>query len=109
MPSTRECVRRPQSSLPFHTPAIGTARKVQSHVPEAPHDAIGGALAREQLKDRADGALHLLVGIEHDLVVVEDQPDRQWKPQLALGGFVELAAMEDLLRNQYGLPTCWMR
>src|SRR5215471_238560 len=61
---------------------------------EAPHGAVGGALAFEQVEDRADGALDLLIGIAHDLVVFVDEADWQGEAQLASGRLVKLVAVE---------------
>ena len=74
--------------------AIRTAREAQAKLLEPSYNAVGCALAFEQFEDRANRALHLAVGIEHDLVFVEDKADRQCKPQTASGCLIELAAVE---------------
>ncbi len=73
---------------------VGTTREAQPQFLEAPHGAVGGGLAFEQIEGHADRALNLPIGIEHDLVVLEYEPDRQREPQFAPGRLVELAAME---------------
>jgi hypothetical protein len=73
---------------------IGTTREAQPEFLEAPHGAVGGTLAFEQFEDHADRALDLPIGIEHDLVALEYEADRQREAQFAPGGFVEFAAME---------------
>ena len=71
------------NKLAIPCPAVCSARETQAKLLEALHNAVGGALACEQFEDRSNCALHLPVGIEHDLVFVEDEPDRQRKPQIA--------------------------
>ena len=48
----------------------------------------------EQREDRPDGALHFLVGIENDLVVVKYQTNWQGKTQLTFLRSVEFTAVE---------------
>src|SRR6202040_6330 len=74
--------------------AVRTAWKVQPKIMEAPHHRVGGAFLFEKLEDGADRALDLLVRVEDNLVVVEDEPDRQWESQFTPGGFVQFAAVE---------------
>ena len=74
--------------------AIGAPRKLQTELVEALHDAEGCALLGEQIKDPAHRALDFPIGVEDDLVVFEDEADRQRETQLALGGFIQLAAVE---------------
>ena len=73
---------------------MGAAGKAQAQFVEALHHGVGGALLFEQLEDAANRTLHLLVGVEHDLVAIPDEADRQRKAQLALVRFVELAAVQ---------------
>src|SRR3954470_16100439 len=79
-------------SVPCTT--VGTTREAQSKFLETPHSAVGGTLAFEQIEGHANRALDLLIGIEHDLVVLEYDPDRQRETQCASGCFVKLAAVE---------------
>ena len=51
--------------------------KRKAEILEALDHGVGGTLAFEQFEDGANRALHLAVRIEHNLVVVEDKPDRQ--------------------------------
>jgi hypothetical protein len=94
MPSTRECVSRPQISLPIPCPTICAARKAKAKLLEALYNGEGTAFAREQLEHCPNRALHLPVWIEHDLVFVENKPDRQCEPQIASRRLVELATVE---------------
>src|SRR6202049_5284771 len=56
--------------------------------------AVRAALSFEQFKDRSNGALHFLVRVKCNLVVVKDQANRQREVQLTLLRFVELATVE---------------
>ena len=73
---------------------IGSARETQAKLLEALYDAESGTFACEQFEDRPNCALNLSVGIEHDLVFVEDEADRQCEPQIASRRLVELATVE---------------
>ena len=79
MPSARMRQPTPEKfSVPRAT--VRTAREAQPEFLEASHSAVGGALAFEQVEDHADGALDLPIGIKHDLVALECEPDRQFRP-----------------------------
>jgi hypothetical protein len=73
---------------------ICSAGETQAKLLEALYNAEGGAFACEQFEDRPNRALHLPVGIENDVVFVEDEPDRQCEPQIASRRLVELATVE---------------
>src|SRR5215471_21716389 len=51
--------------------AIRPTRKAKPQPLEAPDYGVRTALSFEQFEDRSNGALHFLVGIERNLVVVE--------------------------------------
>ena len=57
-------------------------------------DAKGRALAGEQIEHHAHGAPDFLVGIEHNLIAVPNQPNRQGEAQLTLGSLVEFTSVE---------------
>ena len=59
--------------------AIGAAGKAQAQLVEALHHGVGGALRLEQLEHAADRTLHLPVGVEHDLVALVDEANREGK------------------------------
>ena len=59
---------------------------------EVAHHRAGRAGAVEGVEDEADGALHLLVGVEHELSAgVEDHAQRGPHPQLAAARLVQLS------------------
>jgi hypothetical protein len=66
------------------SPAIRAPREAQIEFIVALHDGEGCVLSREQIKDRADCALDLLIRIERDLVALKDKSDwqgeTQWTP-----------------------------
>ena len=76
------------------SPAVGPARKAKTKLLEAPDHRIGAALSLEQFEHRPNGALHFLIGVERDLIVVENKADRQSEAQLTFVRLVELAAVE---------------
>src|SRR4051794_14302982 len=80
--------------LPVPSASVGASREAQPALLETADNAVGGTFLLEQLEYSMDGSLHLLIGIEDDLVVLEHQSNRQRKAQLTPGGFVELTAME---------------
>ena len=58
---------------------------------EVAHHRAGRAGTAEGVEHEADGALHLLVGIEHELAGgVEDHTQRRTDPQLAAARLVQL-------------------
>src|SRR5215470_8704134 len=72
--------------------AVRPTRKAKTQLLEALDHAIRAALSFEQFKHRSNGALHFLVGVECNFVVVKNQTNRQGEVQLTLLRFVELAA-----------------
>src|SRR6266478_1682001 len=74
--------------------AVRPTRKAKTQPLEALDYGVRTALSFEQFEDRSNGALHFLVRIECNLVVVKDQTNRQREVQLTLMRFVELAAVE---------------
>jgi len=76
------------------SPAIRAPREAQIEFIVALHDGEGCVLSREQVKDRADCALDLLIRIERDLVALKDKSDWQGETQFALGRLVEFTPME---------------
>src|SRR6516225_7153334 len=70
--------------------AVRSTRKEKAELVEALNHSIGAVLLFEQREDRADGALHFLVGIENDLVAVKYQTNWQWKTQLTFLRPIEL-------------------
>src|ERR1700730_18550010 len=74
--------------------AVRPTRKAKPQLLEALDYAVRAALSFEQFKDRSNGALHFLVRVKCNLVVVKDQANRQREVQLTLMRFVELAAVE---------------
>jgi hypothetical protein len=74
--------------------AVRPTRKAKTQLLEALDHAVRAALSFEQFKHRSNGALHFLVGVECNLVVVKNQTNRQGEVQLTLLRFVELAAVE---------------
>src|SRR6202040_732823 len=74
--------------------AVRPTRKAKPQLLEALDHAVRAALSFEQFKDRSNGALHFLVRVKCNLVVVKDQANRQREVQLTLMRFVELAAVE---------------
>jgi hypothetical protein len=73
---------------------IRATSEAQIEFIEALDDAECCTLECKQIEDRTDCALDLLIWIEDDLVVLENKSDRQGEAQFALGGLVELTAME---------------
>jgi hypothetical protein len=74
--------------------AVRPTRKAKPQLLEALDHAVRAALSFEQFKDRSNGALHFLVRIKCNLVVVKDQTNRQREVQLTLLRFVEFATVE---------------
>ena len=75
--------------------AVGALRKPQLLPAEVVHDRVGAAGLMEDVEDQPDGALHLLVRIEHDAPLVGvAQANRQREAELTFLGLVELAALE---------------
>src|SRR5215467_7773352 len=74
--------------------AVRPTRKAKTQRLEALDYGVRAALSFEQFKDRSNGALHFLVRIERNFVVVKNQTNRQREVQLTLMRFVELAAVE---------------
>jgi hypothetical protein len=74
--------------------AVGPPGKAQAKIVEAADHPVGAALLLEQLEDGAHRPLDLLVGVEHDPVVLEHQADRQREMEFTLGRLVEFAAVE---------------
>src|ERR1700693_3438044 len=74
--------------------AVRPTRKAKAQLLEALDHAVRAALSFEQFKDRSNGALHFLVRIECNLVVVKNQTNWQGEVQLTLLRFVELATVE---------------
>jgi Transposase IS66 family len=94
--------------------AVRTAWKVQPKIMEAPHHRVGAVFLFEKLEDGADRALNLLVRVEDNLVVVEDEPDRQWESQFTPGGralFIRLYCRSkrtcaSVVRHAQSKPLC---
>src|ERR1700693_6070493 len=74
--------------------AVRPTRKAKPQLLEALDHAVRAALSFEQFKDRSNGALHFLVRVKCNLVVVKHQTNRQREVQLTLMRFVEFAAVE---------------
>src|SRR6266566_408077 len=74
--------------------AVRPTRKAKTQPLEALDYGVRTALSFEQFEDRSNGALHFLVRIERNLVVVKNQTNRQREVQFTLVCLVELAAVE---------------
>src|SRR6202140_1378137 len=74
--------------------AVRPTRKAKTQFLEALDHAVRAALSFEQFKDRSNGALHFLVRVKCNLVVVKDQTNRQREVHLTLVRFVEFATVE---------------
>ena len=88
----------------YERPRAGTRgdalRPRDSLLPEVAHHRPRGAGALEGLEHETDGALDLLVGIEHQLSIgADDVPQRRGHRQLAAARLVELSA--DQARAQH--------
>src|ERR1700682_2486370 len=73
---------------------VRPTRKAKAEFLEALDHGVGSALSLEQIKDRSNGALHFLIGIKRNLVVVENKADRQREVQLTFACLVEFTAVE---------------
>src|ERR1700680_1686003 len=71
-----------QSAIPGAT--VRPTRKTKTQLLEALDHAVCAALSFEQFKDRSNGALHFLVRVKCNLVVVKNQTNRQREVQLTL-------------------------
>ena len=77
--------------------------EAQPEFVEALDDAKGRALAGEQIEHHAHGAPDFLVGIEHNLIAVPNQPNRQGEAQLTLGsGLHSVEARADDVQLRLG-------
>src|SRR6266436_4873892 len=76
--------------------AVRPTRKAKTQPLEALDYGVRTALSFEQFEDHSNGALHFLVRIERNLVVVKNQTNRQREVQFTLVRLVELAASQAL-------------
>src|SRR6266700_2395770 len=53
--------------------AVRPPRKAKAKLLEAPDHGVGTAFSLEQFEDRSNGALHFLVRVERNLIVVENK------------------------------------
>ena len=70
--------------------AVGPPGKAQAKILEAADHPVGAALLLEQLEDGAHRPLDFLVGVEHDLVILEHQADRQREMEFTLAALLSL-------------------
>ena len=86
----RRLGQRPPEHLAMSRATVHTTGKGQSLLGKGSHRLEDGAHLAERGKQAADALLHLLVWIEHDLIVRGvDQTDGQPQPQLAASCLVE--------------------
>src|SRR6266550_7737191 len=74
--------------------AVRPPRKAKAKLLEAPDHGVGTAFSLEQFEDRSNGALHFLVRVERNLIVVENKANRQSEVQLTFVRLVELTSVE---------------
>ena len=84
----------PPNKLSIPYPTVGASWEAQTSFLKAAHRAVSCTFFRKQFEDRANSALNFLVWIDYNFVVVVDEPNWQWKPELASVRLIELAAME---------------
>src|SRR6516225_2216921 len=73
---------------------IRASWEAQTSFLKAAHHTIGSAFFRKQFEDCANCALNLLIGIDHNFVVIVDEPNRQRKAKLAAVRLVQFTTME---------------
>src|SRR5258708_16622572 len=81
-----------QLAIPGTT--VRPTRKAKTQPLEALDYGVRATLSFKQFEDGSNGALHLLIRIECNLVVVKNQTNRQRAVQFTLVRFVELTAVE---------------
>ena len=57
--------------------AVRPPRKAKAKLLEAPDHGVGTAFSLEQFEDRSNGALHFLVRVERNLIIVENKANRK--------------------------------
>src|SRR5260370_2395266 len=74
--------------------AVRPPRKAKAKLLEALDHGVGTAFSLEQFEDRSNCALHFLVGVGRNLIVVKNEPNRQSEGHRPFVRLVHLTAGE---------------
>jgi hypothetical protein len=80
--------------------AVRPPRKAKAKLLEAPDHGVGTAFSLEQFEDRSNGALHFLVRVERNLIVLENKANRQSEVQLTFVRLVELRTRCETIESE---------